>query len=452
MKCVRCQTNNNLRERRKAGGRCKYCGHPFVFDPKAGSKFTDIFFSKSLKDISLSSENTLFFTSQQFRYLIEKRLKSKNLTPSERIFGACLACFLIICSLPISIPISVIFPPIIYILPTIIFLIFFNLILHLFWGSQFYRNKPKTRRNFARLIPVIGGLIILGVLVYLFIFSTVTTRVSILLIFGIYLGTLELKIQYKIPQSFEFTQTEITQWLIRWENINGKVTNLLPPSRETSEPTEINSEITAYSFDRVIVCDTAKIAQFLIANNFHFEHNCAVLSIDGYPQNIFTTVMEMLRQNPDLKVYAFHDATPHGVSIINQLRTNPNWFMGNNLSIYDLGLLPRHVFASKNMWILKSDESARQAQRISVNVKETLSTDEIAWLEEGFYVELESFSPRKLLQVASQGIVKTQAIANGYSSGSDSSLDSPDSGDIVINFDDNSSSQNIVFFASDSFG
>ncbi|MDE5124269.1 MAG: hypothetical protein O4965_31270, partial [Trichodesmium sp. St19_bin1] len=326
------------------------------------------------------------------------------------------------------------------------------MILQLLWGSQFYKNKPKTRRNFARLIRVIGGLIILGVLVYLFIFSTVTTRVSILLIFGIYLGTLELKIQYKIPQSFKFKQTEITQWLRRWELINGKVTNFLPPSRETSEPTEINSEITAYSFDRVIVCDTAKIAQFLIANNFHFEHNCAVLSIDGYPQNIFTTVMQMLRQNPDLKIYAFHDASPHGVSVINQLRTNPNWFMGNNLSIYDLGLLPRHVFASKNMWILKSDESARQAQRISVNVKETLSTDEIAWLEAGCSVELESFSPRKLLQVASQGMAKTQAIANGYSSGSDSSLDSPDSGDIVINFDDNSSSQNIVFFASDSFG
>ena len=57
-----------------------------------------------------------------------------------------------------------------------------------------------------------------------------------------------------------------------------------------------------------------------------------------------------------------------------------------------------------------------------------------------------------MLQVVSQGMAKTQAIANGYSSGSDSSLDSPDSGDIVINFDDNSSSQNIVFFASDSFG
>lgn len=459
MKCVRCQTNNNLRERRKAGGRCKYCGHPFVFDPKVGSKFTDTFFYNSLKDISLSSENTLFFTPKQLWYFIEKRLISKKIDINTSVIFLFSIILLLIGRLNGNLIGSLFLAS---------FITFFSLILYSIWVSQSHDYKPKTRRYFARSIQVIGELIILClfVLVYFLIFFTVTNTVFtviteelILLIFGtalgiflIYLGTRQLRIQHKIPQSFKFKQTEITQWLSRWEKINGKVTNFLPPSRETSEPTEINSEITAYSFDRVIVCDTAKIAQFLIANNFHFEHNCAVLSIDGYPQNIFTTVMEMLRQNSDLKVYAFHDATPHGVSIINQLRTNPNWFMGNNLSIYDLGLLPRHVFASKNMWILKSDESARQAQRISVNVKQTLSTDEIAWLEEGFYVELESFSPRKLLQVASQGIVKTQAIANGYSSGSDSSLDSPDSGDIVINFDDNSSSQNIVFFASDSFG
>ncbi|NEQ71794.1 MAG: hypothetical protein F6K23_01065 [Okeania sp. SIO2C9] len=87
-----------------------------------------------------------------------------------------------------------------------------------------------------------------------------------------------------------------------------------------SEPIQINSEVEviAYSFDRVIVCDTAEIAQFLIANNFHFENNCAVLSIDGYPENIFSTVMQMLKQNPDLKVYAFHSATPRGVTMIDE--------------------------------------------------------------------------------------------------------------------------------------
>ncbi|MGB3640647.1 MAG: hypothetical protein WBA39_24190, partial [Rivularia sp. (in: cyanobacteria)] len=83
------------------------------------------------------------------------------------------------------------------------------------------------------------------------------------------------------------------------------------------------------------ICDSAEVAQLLIANNFHFENNCAVLSITGYPQNIFSTVMEMLRRNPNLKVYALHDASPRGVNLINHLRTSPNWFLNTDVAIYD---------------------------------------------------------------------------------------------------------------------
>ncbi|NEQ71798.1 MAG: MFS transporter permease [Okeania sp. SIO2C9] len=233
-------------------------------------------------------------------------------------------------------------------------------------------------------------------------------------IFLIYFGTRQLTIQYKIPQPLWFHQNEITQWLSRWEEINGEVTNVLSPSKEMSETMQINSEVTAYSFDRVIVCDTAEIAQFLIANNFHFEHNCAVLSIDGYPQNIFSTVMQMLKQNPDLKVYAFHSANSRGVTMINELRNSTNWFVGNNLIIDDVGLLPRHVFASKNMWILKSDDSAEKGRKIPAEVKQTLSKDELEWLEAGFYVELESFSPRKLLQVVSQAVTNGDTSTDSF--------------------------------------
>ncbi|GGA19919.1 hypothetical protein CYANOKiyG1_34680 [Okeania sp. KiyG1] len=313
---------------------------------------------------------------------------------------------------------------------------------------------------FARAMQILGGLILVAVLVWFFKFSTVTNTAFFLFLLGIglgifliYLGKRQLTLQHKIPQRLRFYQSEIIRWLRCWQEINGEVTNILPPSREMSEPMQINSEVTAYSFDRVIVCDTAEIAQFLIANNFHFEHNCAVLSIDGYPENIFSTVMQMLKQNPDLKVYAFHSATPRGVTTINELRNSPNWFVGNNLIIYDLGLLPRHVFASKNMWILKSDDSAGQGRKIPTEVKETLSKDELEWLEAGFYVELESFSPRKLLQVVSQGIAKTQAVANGYTSASDNNLDSGDSsndGIIFIGIDDDN--RNVGFFISDSFG
>lgn len=446
MKCVRCDTDNNLKERTEAGGRCKNCNHPFVFDPKAGSKFTDIFFNNSIQTIS--SENTLFFTPKQLWYLIEKRLANKdNINP----FGCSVSLIMFLGFFSLNFQLET---------KTYLSIVFLVLILLFTWGSQSKQCQPKTRRSFARIIQIIGGLTLVAVLVWFFKFSTVTNTAFFLFLLGIglgifliYFGTRQLSIQYKIHQSFLFKQSEVTQWLSRWEKINGEVTNVLPPSREMSEPMQINSEVTAYSFDRVIVCDTAEIAQFLIANNFHFEHNCAVLSIDGYPQNIFSTVMQMLKQNPDLKVYAFHSANPRGVTMINELRNSPKWFGGNNLIIYDLGLLPRHVFASKNMWIIKSGESARQGRKIPTAVKLTLSTDELRWLEAGFYVELESFSPRKLLQVVSQGIAKTQAIANGYSSASDNSLDSGDSSDdgiIFIGIDDDN--RNAGFFTSDSFG
>ncbi|MBN8489160.1 MAG: hypothetical protein J0M20_15725, partial [Burkholderiales bacterium] len=58
------------------------------------------------------------------------------------------------------------------------------------------------------------------------------------------------------------------------------------------------------------------------------ENNCAVLSIDGYPQDIFSTVMEMLKRNPELKVYAIHnaDAKGHGL-LINAARPHCLRFM-----------------------------------------------------------------------------------------------------------------------------
>ncbi|MBC6422539.1 MAG: hypothetical protein GDA43_04430 [Hormoscilla sp. SP5CHS1] len=58
MKCIQCDTDNNLQDRTASQGRCKNCGHPFVFDPQAGSQFTDIFFNNALKAISV--ENSLY--------------------------------------------------------------------------------------------------------------------------------------------------------------------------------------------------------------------------------------------------------------------------------------------------------------------------------------------------------------------------------------------------------
>jgi hypothetical protein len=51
MKCIRCGTDNNLKDRTGNYGRCKNCEHPFVFEPNIMGKisFTDPFSRKHYK-------------------------------------------------------------------------------------------------------------------------------------------------------------------------------------------------------------------------------------------------------------------------------------------------------------------------------------------------------------------------------------------------------------------
>jgi hypothetical protein len=78
VKCIRCNTDNNLKARTANMGRCSSCNHPFAFEPTAmpeNTKLTDPFFAKVIAD--LSANNTLFFTPRQFYYLLDKRLRSR---------------------------------------------------------------------------------------------------------------------------------------------------------------------------------------------------------------------------------------------------------------------------------------------------------------------------------------------------------------------------------------
>ena len=65
MKCIRCGTDNNLRERTNNQGRCKNCSHLFAFEPAIMNevKLTDGFFAKAINDIS--ANETLYFTQKQ---------------------------------------------------------------------------------------------------------------------------------------------------------------------------------------------------------------------------------------------------------------------------------------------------------------------------------------------------------------------------------------------------
>jgi len=436
MKCVHCGSDNKLKERLANSGRCKNCGHSFTFEPTSmgSAKFTDVFFAKVVADIS--AENTLFFTPKQLFYLLNKRLKNRRFKLNLAFYIA-LNFILVILSLGISSTNnSALF------LLLIIFGVNVAYVINFFKNSNLPQIVARQRMAYANNLCSIGGIILAGgIFLSINLRSFIIFAVSVILgMSSIYLGIKQRRKQTEITEEFIFNQNQFGRWISRWMLFNNSFVEMLPPPQEERIPAQISPDISAYSFDRLIVCDNAAIAQMLIANNFHFEHNCAVLSITGYPQNIFDTVMQMLRRNPRLKVYGLHDASPRGVMLMHELRTNPNWFRDSEVIIYDLGLLPRQVLNSRNFFVLGSGEMAQEARQLPPEVRQELSPEELLWLDAGKFVELESFTPRKILQVITKGIVQTQTPEFS---------DTPDSLDVIENDGDDNT---MVFLVADSFG
>ncbi|WOD39813.1 hypothetical protein [Nodosilinea sp. E11] len=259
----------------------------------------------------------------------------------------------------------------------------------------------------ARSAKIGGG----AVLIFVGFVTAVFGIGLVVIAIGLWLLISGLRSSARRPQlrGLTITETMVNTWLQQWQRINGSSTRLLSAPSAAQPLAPAAEDVTAYSFDRVLVCDSGAIAQLLIANNIHFEHNCAVLSITGYPQTIFATTMAMLRRNPDLQVLALHNCSPRGVALMHELRTSPDWFAENTPMIVDLGLLPRQIEAARQQsYIQTSTDSAQAATTMSAEVRQSLSEAELQWLEAGYFVELESFTPQKLIQIVSRGIARLQ--------------------------------------------
>ncbi|MDB9473651.1 hypothetical protein [Dolichospermum circinale] len=403
MKCINCGTDNKLKDRTANQGRCLKCNHPFVFEPTSMGtvKITDSMFSKTLADISASY--TLYFTPKQLLYFLDSRVRKKAFQP---IGFWSLYLFLNVWVTGFGGGVTAAFIPNSFLVVNLVYQA--GTILYLFNNTNSSRLNNASRKASAKTLQRLGVLIlVVGISASLFVLDSfpVFSIVVILGLLSIFLGTRQLGKVQNLPQQFLFSSIDLDSWLRKWQQINGKVDQVLTSQQEQIAPKSINPDITAYSFDRLVVCDSANMAQLLIANNFHFENNCAILSITGYPQSIFSTTMEMLRRNPDLKVYAIHDCSPKGVSLVHHLRTSEKWFLNSNVTIIDLGLLPRQIIASQGkMFIRFSSHLKDEAKKLSVDIRQSLTAEELAWLDTGNFVELESFTPQKLIQVLRHGI------------------------------------------------
>ncbi len=338
MKCIHCGSDTKYKERQANGNRCIACKHPFAFEPKNDTRpVADGLFERVIKDVS--GDDTLFFTEQQLWYEFNRRLLHKQVFMS-RPFG-------------IAVLASV-------------------------SGSL-----------------VIGGALGLPWLIPVGIVGAIATGIV-----GVQMGKKRPRIRYCIVTLSDFRR----QYLQKWIGAHGPIARLLQPPKRSVRASfnysDVPPDLTGYSFDRVLVCESAEVAAMLVANRFHFENNCAILSLDRqFPEGgRFEAILNMLRRNPRLFVFALHDATSQGITVPERLR-GPNWFPDSQSAfIVDLGLRPKHLI-NTNVPLINSPTDVS----LPPNASMLLAPDEIAWLKAGNQGQVEALRPARLMRAVYQG-------------------------------------------------
>jgi DNA-directed RNA polymerase subunit RPC12/RpoP len=236
-------------------------------------------------------------------------------------------------------------------------------------------------------------------------------------------------------------------YLEPWTAVHGALEKMVPFGQAPpTEPQKVPPDVTQYSVDRALVVEDAQTAAMLVANRFHFENNCAILSKDGYPFGSITieggsaaslreTVMEMLRRNPKLQVYVVHSASGAGAMLASQMRDHA-WFPEQSVRVIDLGLRPTDAL---KMGLISLEGSYVQ---LSESVRSALKPEEAKWLEEGNSAELATLRPAKLMRAVYQGFARAGQI------GADGSTGGADGGPIFIWGYDGGAD----IYAADSFG
>lgn len=197
----------------------------------------------------------------------------------------------------------------------------------------------------------------------------------------------------------------------RWVSVHGAPPGLVEvAARKLPGPSvELERELHSYSFDRAVICDRPATVDVLLANDFHFENNCAVLTIDGHPAPVFRTVRAMLRNNPRLEVFALHDATPEGCALAHRLRTDPEWFADGRAKVFDVALRPAQVDRG---WSAQRWRSSRPAP-----AHPGYTEAERRWLSQ-WWLPLEVIPPEQLVKRLFRAMQHLPETAEGVADGS----------------------------------
>jgi hypothetical protein len=341
VKCIHCGTDNTYKDR--ANRSCKKCGHAFAFEPKSMGSFvvTDPGFKAAIE--AVSQGGGLAYTPRQLYYQI--------LRPKIRA-----------------------------------------------------ERARKGRGGAIRFLGMAGG-------VATFVALAPVARVApvpIAALAGGGIGAIGFALgglansraedrrgaAPKAPISYERFCQDL---LAPWTKAHGPPAKMLPAggrAREGGRAGDATGELGSYSFERLLVCDRDETVDLLLANNFHLETNTPVVGVSGYPQDAFAAILAMTRRNPNLVVYALHDADPDGCLLPLRLREEARWFPQPNVAIVDLGLRPRQVPTLAGLIVSPGFGKVNVPPALG----RALTPGERQWLANGYRAELAALPPDRLMR------------------------------------------------------
>jgi hypothetical protein len=257
------------------------------------------------------------------------------------------------------------------------------------WGVEhlYYEVCRRYRKKKVPPAGCIGVSVAIVVIGLIIAFATPNVLAGVIaLVAGVIAVILVLKRQQK---TVALDDKKFNEMWDRWVRVHGTPPGLIvrqeqPVRRRPAEP-----DLGDYSFDRAVICDRARTADLLLANNFHFENNCAVLAIGGYPRGPFETVRAMLKRNPRLQVFVLHDASTAGCKTAYHLANDPDWFKGHTASITDVGLRPFQAKPFEGLFVASG--------RGQVMPSEGITTKEAEWLST-YTLELAAIRPEQVLK------------------------------------------------------
>ncbi len=177
------------------------------------------------------------------------------------------------------------------------------------------------------------GLVVVVVAVFEFVHFVVAMIVFVVGIFVIsslvkkWPGT-------KVPR-MGAKKLDVARILQRYGRLNPP-THLISP--EHAAVAEVPSPLDGVVHDRLLVCERADFAAFYLANEFHLQNACHVISAAG-DTVAREALVSALRERAAPEIFVVHDLTPHGLGFAESIDHGRDWFAGHaGARIVDLGL------------------------------------------------------------------------------------------------------------------